>query len=73
MGIKEEINALSDLNIHYTNLKTGNYKSIYKEISEIDQGYTPSEIAKYETAFRKIIEVKGQSNQLKTVLADYVN
>ncbi|MFK4781353.1 SIR2 family protein [Lactococcus sp. LG1074] len=69
----ESIGNISDLNIHYTNISTDNYKEIYRQISQIDQGILPSVISKYEGAFRKIIEVKGKEKELDTVLTSFID
>lgn len=70
--ITEVISELSE-NIHYTNISTDNFTEIYKAISKINQGITPGEISKYQAAFKKIIEVKGQNAELDTVLATFIN
>lgn len=73
MNFVEAIEGMPNNKIHYTSIKTDNYLEIYKELASIDQSYTPAEIRKYANSFRRIIEVKGQENQLKTVLADYID
>lgn len=60
-----------EIKMHYTRIKTDNYLEIYRQVSEIDQGILPSEIVKYEHAFRRIIEVKGPTKGLNTILADF--
>ncbi|WP_180676548.1 hypothetical protein [Leuconostoc citreum] len=45
----------------------------HKTISQINQGVTPNEISKYQSAFRKIIEVKGHSAELDTVLTSFID
>jgi len=59
----------SGLNVYYTQLLTDNYKELYEKVSVIDQGYLPSEIARYERIFRKIIEIKGPASGADTILA----
>lgn len=59
--------------VHYTQLSTDNYSEIYEKVAEIDQGVSPSEIAKYQAAFRKIIDIKGKKGELKNVLTSFVN
>lgn len=59
--------------VHYTQLSTDNYSEIYEKVAEIDQGISPSEIAKYQAAFRKIIDIKGKKGELKNVLTSFVN
>lgn len=69
----EAIEGMANNQIHYTSIRTDNYLEIYKKLSKIDQSYTPAEIRKYESSFRRIIEVKGQEKQLKNVLVDYAD
>ncbi|WKF73671.1 SIR2 family protein [Lactococcus lactis] len=71
--IQDIVSNIPDLGIHYTKISTDNYKKIYDEISQIEQGYLPSEIAKFEGAFRKIIEVKGKEKELDTVLTSFID
>ena len=71
--IIELISEISDLSIHYTQLRTDNFIEIYRIVSSIDQGFLPSEISKFERAFRKIIEIKGEDKELKTVLTSYLD
>lgn len=63
----------ADLGMYYTKICTDNYLKIYQEISEIDQGMLPSEIAKVGRFFKNIIEVKGESGELQNVLASHVD
>ncbi len=71
--VQDVVSSIPDLGMHYTKITTDNFKQIYDSVSQIEQGYLPSEIAKYEGLFRKIIEVKGQENQLQSVLASFVD
>jgi len=73
IDISDTLSQISDLNIHYTKIETDNFKEIYETISEINQGYTPHEIAKYQSAFKQIIEIKGKSKELKQVLTSFVD
>lgn len=72
-SVQDIVSSIPDLGIYYTKITTDNFKQIYDNVSQIEQGYLPSEIAKYEGLFRKIIEVKGQENQLQSVLASFVD
>ncbi|MEY8513958.1 SIR2 family protein [Lactococcus taiwanensis] len=72
-NINDVISSIPDLGMYYTKISTDNYKEIYDIVSEIEQGYLPSEIAKYEGLFRRIIRVKGQENKLQSVLASFVD
>lgn len=69
--IKEVIEGLANNRIHYTSLKTDNFLEVYNSLASINQSITPAEIRKYEANSRRIIEIKGQQQTLKTVLADY--
>lgn len=71
--VQDVVSSIPDLGIHYTEIRTDNYKHIYKEISKIEQGYSPAEISKYEGAFRRIIEVTGPSKGLENVLTSFVD
>lgn len=71
--VQDVVASVPDLGIHYTEIRTDNYKHIYKEISNIEQGYSPAEISKYEGAFRRIIEVTGPSKGLENVLTSFVD
>ncbi|AYE39291.1 hypothetical protein D1B17_11905 [Companilactobacillus zhachilii] len=63
----------TEFGVHYTQLSTDNYEKIYTTISKINQGFPPSEISKYQSAIKKIIEVKGERGELKQVLTSFVN
>lgn len=71
--IEEVISSLSDLAVHYTQIKTDNFVEIYKTISQIEQGISPLELSKFERTFRRIIEIKGEDRELKTVLTTYLD
>jgi hypothetical protein len=60
-----------DKTFMYTSIQTDNFWEIYHQLSEIEQGLTPSDIAKYEHAIRNIIEERGKSGNLKNVLAHF--
>lgn len=60
------------LEINYTRIQTNNYVSLFKQISEINQGVSPAYIRKYQQEFRQIIETKGQAGELDTFLT-YAN
>lgn len=60
------------LEINYTRIQTDNYVSLFKQISEINQGVSPAYIRKYQQEFRQIIETKGQAGELDTFLT-YAN
>lgn len=59
------------MKVHFTRIETDHYLEIYRQIAAINQGFLPSEIAKYERAFRRIIEVKGPTKGLDTILTSF--
>lgn len=63
----------TDYGVHYTQLSTDNFIDVYNAVSKIDQGFSPMEISKYQNAFKKIIDTKGQSGELKQVLTSFVD
>lgn len=67
--------SLRDTNfgVHYTEIKTDNYIEIYKAVSKINQGIPPYEIAKYQKAFKQIIEIKGKEGNLDQVLTSFID
>lgn len=67
--------SLRDTNfgVHYTEIKTDNYIEIYKAVSKINQGIPPHEIAKYQKAFKQIIEIKGKEGNLDQVLTSFID
>ncbi|MDG4985489.1 SIR2 family protein [Lactococcus lactis] len=73
VDISDSLANIPDLGINYTEIRTDNYRKIYEEISKIEQGYLPSEISKFEGAFRRIIDLKGPANDLDTVITSFVD
>lgn len=71
--VTESIAELPDLNIHYTNLRTDNFKKIYDTVASIDQGLTPREIALYQDSIRNIIKTEGHNANLSTILVSSVD
>lgn len=69
----EETMADTPYGVHYTKLSTDNFEQIYKGVSKINQGISPLEISKYQSAFRKIIDTKGKQGKLKQVLTSFVD
>lgn len=69
----EEIISNTDFGVHYTQISTDNFAEVYKRIAKVDQGISPLEIAKYQGAFRQIIEEKGRRKELKQVLTSFVD
>ena len=63
----------TDYGVHYTQLSTDNFAAVYSAVSKIDQGFSPLEISKYKNAFKQILDIKGQSGELKQVLTSFVN
>lgn len=75
MGEKRILETLcdTDFGVHYTRLTTDNFQKIYEAISKVNQGFSPLEISKYQSAFRQIIDVKGKEGELKQVLTSFVD
>lgn len=69
----EETMADTPYGVHYTKLSTDNFEQIYKGVSKINQGISPLEISKYQSAFREIIDTKGKQGELKQVLTSFVD
>ena len=67
--IIEYTSTVENIGVYYTALKTDNYSKIYSQIAKIEQGISPSEISKYETLFRRIIQIKGEEKELETVIS----
>lgn len=71
--IIEYTSTVENIGVYYTALKTDNYSKIYSQIAKIEQGISPSEISKYETLFRRIIQIKGEEKELETVISTFVD
>ena len=72
-NIVEYISSTEKEGVYYTALKTDNYGEVYTQISRVEQGISPVDIAKYERVFRRIIQIKGQEKELETVIANFVD
>lgn len=72
-NIIEYTSTVENIGVYYTALKTDNYSKIYSQIAKIEQGISPSEISKYETLFRRIIQIKGEEKELETVISTFVD
>ena len=57
-NIVEYISSTEKEGVYYTALKTDNYGEVYTQISRVEQGISPVDIAKYERVFRRIIQIK---------------
>ena len=69
-GKKDIEESISDTNygVHYTSISTDNFLEIYQKVSQINQGATPVEIAKYQSMIKQIITTRGKNGELKHVL-----
>lgn len=69
-----EVDAhLAELGMYYTKICTDNYLKLYQEISQVNQGMLPSELAKVNRFFKNIIEVRGGKGDLQNVVASHVD
>lgn len=67
--LTEQIVKDSSLNhLNYTLIKTDNYKEIFKQLSNINEGATPYEVRKFSGLIKKLIVQNGQSGNLNSVL-----
>lgn len=58
----------NDKNIPYIEIRTDNYKKIFQDISEINEGLTPSEILRYKRIIRDLIVNEGHKGNLDKIL-----
>lgn len=58
----------NDLNCEYTVLKTDNFLKLFKEITEINQGVSPSEVRKYQHIIKQLIVDSGKKGSLNSLL-----
>ncbi|MEB2277410.1 SIR2 family protein [Bacillus sp. ILBB4] len=65
--VEERIND-SELNCCFTLLKTDNFMSVYRKISQINQGVAPSEVRKYQHVIRDLIVDRGKEGSLNSLL-----
>lgn len=57
-----------DLDFTYTLIQTNNYKELFKQINQIDEGVTPYEVRKFQKVIKKIIVSSGQKSALDSYL-----
>lgn len=56
------------LQVTYTSVETDNYKKIYDEISNIDEGLSPYDVLRYQRAIKTLIVNEGEKGNLNTLL-----
>ena len=66
--LKEEVVIDKDLGCRMTVIRTDNYLDLYKKISSINQGVSPSEIRRYQYVIKEIIVERGKEGKLNTIL-----
>lgn len=66
--LDEQVVRDNDLNFNYTLIQTDNYKSLYSEVSKIDEGVTPFEVRRFQNVIKKIIVTSGQKKALDSYL-----
>ncbi|PHM68097.1 SIR2 family protein [Xenorhabdus kozodoii] len=54
--------------ITYTSIETDNYKKIYDEISNIDEGLPPFDILRYQRVIKQLILEEGEKGNLGSLL-----
>lgn len=57
-----------DSNMSYTHIQTDNYKEIFKNLAQIDEGLTPYEVRKFNSVIKKLVVASGHKGSLDTVL-----
>lgn len=57
-----------DSNMSYTHILTDNFKEIFKNLAQIDEGLTPYEVRKFNSVIKKLVVASGQKGALDTVL-----
>lgn len=56
------------LQVTYTSVETDNYKSVYDEISSVDEGLSPYDVLRYQRAIKTLIVNEGEKGNLNTLL-----
>lgn len=64
----EEVITDRDLGCKLKVIKTDNFKKVFEQISEINQGIAPTEIRKYQSVIKKLIIDRGKQGTLNSVL-----
>lgn len=64
----EQMSRDEALDIGFIHIVTDNYKKIYDEVSQINEGLTPYEVLRYERSIKKIVLAAGTKGALDTVL-----
>ncbi|UGW84615.1 SIR2 family protein [Bacillus velezensis] len=53
---------------HYTLLKTDNFKKLFEELIQVNQGLSPYHVRKYHQVIKKLVVDKGKNGALDAVL-----
>ncbi|WP_165431046.1 SIR2 family protein [Atlantibacter hermannii] len=65
--IKKQVTD-QQLQVTYTSIETDNYKSIYDEISIINEGLSPYDVLRYQRVIKTLIVNEGEKGNLDTLL-----
>src|SRR5699024_9520909 len=68
MDLIDEVVDDRDLGCKVRIIKTDNFEIVFKKISSINQGISPSAVRKYQHVIKKLIIDRGKSGTLNTVL-----
>lgn len=66
--IKESQYYENELGCEYTVIKTDNFKKLFSELSEINQGISPTEVRRYQHVIKKLIVDSGKKGTLNALL-----
>lgn len=66
--IRESQYYETELGCEYTVIKTDNFKKLYSELSEINQGISPTEVRRYQHIIKKLIVDSGKKGSLNALL-----
>ena len=64
----EQMSRDEILDIGYIHIYTDNFKKVYDNISQINEGLTPYEVLRYERSIKKLVLAAGTKGALDTVL-----
>lgn len=64
----EQMSRDEALDIGYIHISTDNYGKLYEEISKINEGLTPYEVLRYQSAIKEIVLAAGTKGALDAVL-----
>ncbi|WP_414838456.1 SIR2 family protein [Carnobacterium sp. TMP28] len=64
----EQMSRDEALDIGYIHISTDNYGKLYEKISQINEGLTPYEVLRYQSAIKEIVLAAGTKGSLDAVL-----